>query len=105
MASKSRVLYIGITGNLNRRVFEHKNDLLAGFTRRYKVHRLVHFERFTNVSSAIAREKELKGWRREKKVQLIESENPVWEDLAELWYEDVPSFFGVKRADPSLRSG
>lgn len=75
MASKSRVLYIGITGNLNRRVFEHKNDLLAGFTRRYKVHRLVHFERFTNVSSAIAREKELKGWRREKKVQLIESEN------------------------------
>jgi putative endonuclease len=105
LASKSRVLYVGVTGNLYKRVFEHKQDVVPGFTTRYRIHRLVYFEQFTNISSAITREKELKGWRREKKIALLERENPLWEDLAERWYEDVASFFGVRKADPSPRSG
>jgi putative endonuclease len=71
MASKSRTLYTGVTSDLYKRAFEHKNDLIPGFTTKYRIHRLVHCEKFTNVSSALAREKEIKGWRREKKVALI----------------------------------
>ena len=85
MASLSGVLYIGITGNLRRRVHEHKNDLLPGFTRRYRVHRLVYFEDTPHVADAIAREKQLKGWTRRRKVELIESCNPHWIDLATQW--------------------
>jgi putative endonuclease len=82
MASKSRVLYIGITNNLRRRVWEHKNDLCSGFTRDYRIHRLVYFERFQYVRNAIHREKQLKGWLRRRKIALIEAVNPTWEDLA-----------------------
>ena len=96
LASRSRNLYIGVTGDLDRRIFEHKNRLVRGFTSQYNIHRLVYYEVYGNVTSAIAREKELKGWRREKKVVLIERENPTWNDLSE----------GTGRtADPSLRSG
>ena len=105
MASKSRRLYTGMTSNLHERVFEHKQDLVPGFSSKYRMHRLVHYEHYPNVWSAIDREKEIKGWRRSKKVELIESENPSWEDLAEHWYVDVPTFFGVRKAGPSLRSG
>jgi len=87
MASKSRVLYIGITNSLRRRVWEHKNGLCSGFTRDYKIHRLVYFERFQYVKNAICREKQLKGWLRKRKVELIETANPTWEDLAAGWYE------------------
>jgi putative endonuclease len=87
MASKSRRLYTGMTNNLGNRGFQHKNDLLAGFTSEYKIHRLVYFENYSQVINAINREKEIKGWRREKTIALIESMNPTWEDLAEHWYD------------------
>ena len=99
MASRSRTLYVGVTNDLERRVAEHKRGQLPGFTSRYRVSRLVYFEATENVESAIAREKEIKGWRREKKVALIESSNPTWEDLSAEWLG------GEGRADPSLRSG
>jgi len=99
MASRSRTLYVGVTNDLERRVDEHKRGQLPGFTSRYRVSRLVYFEATENVESAIAREKEIKGWRREKKVALIESSNPTWEDLSAEWLG------GEGRADPSLRSG
>ena len=82
-ASRSRNLYVGVTRDLDRRTFEHKNKLVRGFTSRYNIHRLVYYEIYGTVVSAIAREKELKGWRREKKIALIERENPTWDDLSE----------------------
>ena len=83
MASKSKVLYIGVTGDLPRRVWEHKSGVQEGFTKRYRVHRLVYFEQSGSVVGAIEREKQLKRWRREKKIHLIESLNPEWRDLSE----------------------
>jgi putative endonuclease len=82
---KSAVLYTGVTGNLVRRVWQHKNKLSPGFTSRYSVTCLVYYERFFYPDAAIAREKESKGWRRSKKIKLIESMNPRWEDLAKDW--------------------
>jgi len=84
---RSHVLYTGITGNLTRRVFQHKNKLVPGFTSRYNLTRLVFYECFVYPDAAIAREKEIKGWRRSKKIRLIESMNPHWYDLAESWTE------------------
>lgn len=86
MASKSRVLYTGMTNNLFARVLEHKSNRIEGFTKRFHVHRLVYFESFNYVRSAIAREKEIKHWVRQRRVALIESMNPTWEDLAERWF-------------------
>ena len=83
MASKSRVLYIGMTNNLDTRVLEHKHGLVKGFSQQYRCHRLVYYERFDDVRDAIDREKQLKRWRRDKKVWLIEQVSPTWEDLAE----------------------
>jgi putative endonuclease len=83
LASRGRVLYVGVTNDLERRVREHKAHLVPGFTQRYNVDRLVYFETTANVQAALAREKEIKGWRREKKVALIEAENPQGRDLAE----------------------
>ena len=80
------VVYIGVTGDLMRRLWEHKNDALDGFTKRYHVHKLVYYECFAQVQEAIDREKQLKGWRRAKKNDLIESVNPTWEELAADWY-------------------
>lgn len=87
MASESRTLYIGFTNGLERRVSEHKQDLIEGFTKQYGCHKLVYYEHYTDVKVAIAREKQLKRWRREKKVKLIESVNPTWRDLSEDWNE------------------
>jgi methylglutaconyl-CoA hydratase len=81
------VLCTGITDNIRRRTWEHKNDVNPGFTRDYKVHRLVYYETFQYVNNAIAREKSIKGWLRRKKIALIESENPTWEDLSAEWFE------------------
>ena len=94
LASKSRRLYVGVTNNLERRLFEHKSKLVDGFTKRYKIDRLVYFEQTVDVLSAIAREKQVKSWSRSKKIALIESINPIWEDLSTEWY----------KADSSLRS-
>ncbi len=82
VASPSRTIYIGITNDLARRVHEHQTKEIPGFTATYHVSRLVWFEEFTDVAAAIAREKQLKGWRREKKIGLIESMNPTWNDLS-----------------------
>lgn len=83
MASRSRVLHAGVTNDLARRVNEHKQGLIAGFTSKYRVTRLVYFEEFADIRDAIAREKQIKGWRRSRKISLIESRNSTWEDLAE----------------------
>ena len=88
LASLSGTLYIGITDNLERRIVEHKEGLVPGFAKQYGVHRLVYFGSYDDVRNAIHREKQLKGWRREKKIALIESVNPSWKDLARAWYED-----------------
>jgi len=77
------VIYIGMTNNLERRIFEHRNKLLPGFTNKYNVHKLVYFESTNDVNAAIAREKEIKKWRREKKNELIETMNPNWDELYE----------------------
>ena len=82
LASRSRSLYTGVTDNLERRMIEHRQGLVPGFTTRYRIFRLVHFESFGHIQDAIAREKEIKAWRREKKIRLIEQHNPTWEDLA-----------------------
>ena len=82
LASKPRgTLYIGVTRDLIRRVHEHRSDVIAGFTKRYGVHRLVHYEQFFDAENAIRREKRLKKWSRAWKVQLIEKANPNWDDL------------------------
>jgi len=83
MASASRNLYIGVTSNLEQRVKEHKEGAFGGFTARYRCHRLVWFERYSWIGQAIAREKELKGLLRAKKITLIQQANPTWVDLSE----------------------
>jgi|HubBroStandDraft_6_1064221.scaffolds.fasta_scaffold97274_3 putative endonuclease len=85
MASKSRVIYVGVTGFLMARVLRHRAGEGGEFTRRYHAYRLVYFTSFHNVGDAIARETQIKKWRREKKVALIEERNPTWQDLAEGW--------------------
>ena len=87
MTNRSKTLYTGVTSKLETRVFEHKNGFKPGFTSRYKIDRLVYFERFGDVRAAIAREKQIKGLLRIKKIALIVSLNPAWKDLSEGWYE------------------
>ncbi|MBT3538628.1 GIY-YIG nuclease family protein [Candidatus Parcubacteria bacterium] len=81
ISSKNRVIYVGVTNDLFRRIQEHKSGLIGGFTSKYYIKRLIYYEYFTDINVAIRREKELKGWRREKKVKLIESKNTKWKDL------------------------
>jgi putative endonuclease len=87
LSSKSRVLYTGITNDIYRRTWEHENDVHPGFTRDYKVHRLVYYETFQYADNAIAREKSIKGWLRRKKIALIEADNPTGEDLSAEWFD------------------
>ena len=89
VASRSHVLYIGMTNNLRRRVWEHRTGVCPGFTQKYRCHRLVWFESYVTVTLAIAREKQLKNWSRSKKITLIERENPTWCDLSEGWYPNA----------------
>ena len=109
VASKSRVIYIGMTNDLRRRAYEHKNDLTDGFSRQYRCHRLVYYKSFDEVNKAINREKQLKRWRREKKNTLIATLNPQWEDLAADWFDAVePQGSALredKSRDPSTGSG
>ena len=86
VASRSRTLYIGVTRDLHRRIWQHKAKQIDGFTSTYNCDRLVWFESYQDVRNAIRREKQLKGWRREKKLVLIASTNPTWIDLSEAWY-------------------
>ena len=86
MTNRSKTLYIGITNDLVRRVYEHKQKLIDGFTKKYNMTRLAYFEETNDARSAIAREKQIKGWLRKKKISLIEPVNPEWKDLAEDWY-------------------
>ena len=90
MASRSHTLYIGVTGNLLKRVFQHKWKEHEGFTAKHNCDRLVWFEGHQDIARAITREKELKGWRRAKKVALIESMNPAWTDISRDWYDCEP---------------
>ena len=85
LSSKTGTLYIGVTSNIYQRVLQHRAKELSGFASRYGCERLVHLEEFAHISSAIDREKELKGWRRSKKISLIEANNPEWRDLAANW--------------------
>jgi putative endonuclease len=85
VASRTHTLYIGITDNIGRRVEQHRNAELPGFTATYRCNRLVFLENYQYVQKAIAREKQLKGWRRSKKIWLIELTNPTWSDLSEVW--------------------
>jgi len=86
MSSPEGTLYTGVTNNLINRVIAHKEKLLPGFTKKYNIIRLVYYEKSPSIRSAIAREKEIKGWKRKKKIALIESQNPRWIDMAEDWF-------------------
>jgi putative endonuclease len=81
LSSLNHTLYVGVTNNLERRIGEHKAKLVAGFTVRYNITRLVHFESYSDVRDALEREKQIKGWTRQKKIALIEANNPHWNDL------------------------
>jgi len=87
MGSESGTLYAGMTSNLKKRIYQHKNHLKPGFTDKYHVDRLLYFEVIGDPASAINREKRIKAWRRQKKVFLIDSMNPAWGDLSEDWYD------------------
>lgn len=100
MASASRVLYTGVTNDLQRRVWEHKTKRIPGFTREYNVNRLVHFEDFCEINDAIAREKQIKGWLRRKKIALIEKSNGTWRDLSWGWFDS-----GVLRSAQNDKMG
>lgn len=78
-------MYVGVTNDLERRLFEHKNKLIKGFTQKYNINKLVYFEETKDITAAIAREKEIKKWRREKKNKLVTGMNPRWEDLSVAW--------------------
>ena len=88
MASRSGTLYIGVTNDIPRRVYEHQHDLVPGFTSKYKIHHLVYVEEFDRASEAIAREKQLKGWTRKRKIALVELVNPTLKDLSADWLGD-----------------
>ena len=106
VTNRSKTLYIGVTNNLERRIWEHKHAIGSEFTRRYKLDRLVYFERFGDVRGAIDREKQLKGLLRIKKIALIVSMNPAWQDLSEEWFKrhQVPAI-GMHRCFVSRSVG
>jgi len=90
LASKIRgTLYVGMTNDLQRRIYEHKMGIKKGFTEKYDVHKLVYFETFQNINEAIEREKNIKKWKRNWKIQLIEKDNKKWLDLAKDWYDNI----------------
>lgn len=88
MASRSRAIYTGMTNDLERRVYEHKHKRIPGFTSRYNVTRLVYFEEYDRPDDAIHREKQIKGWLRDKKDALVEAMNPAWDDLSADWFDE-----------------
>lgn len=109
LSSRSRNLYTGVTNSLERRIVEHRQGLTQGFTKRYRTHRLVYCESFGDIRSAIAREKQIKGWSRDKKIALIEAQNATWIDLAESLFPvekvQIPRAKSGPRDDSSIYSG
>ena len=87
MTNKSGTLYVGVTNNIKKRTYEHKNKLVEGFTKKYNINKLLYFETFGDIYPAIAREKTIKGWLRKKKIALVGTTNPGWADLSHDWYE------------------
>jgi len=87
MTNRSKTLYTGVTNDLMRRVYEHKNKMIDGFTKKYNITKLVYYEETNDIQVAISREKQIKGWLRGKKIALIESVNPKWNDLSEGWFK------------------
>jgi len=105
MANAGRMLYTGITNDLERRVFQHKRKLGKGYVSKYDITRLVYYEWTPNVLAAIAREKQIKGWLRKKKIALIESVNPSWRDLSDDWNHSHDSFHSARDASsPAARN-
>ncbi len=104
MTNRSKTLYIGVTDDLVRRVYEHKSKTIRGFTRRYNITKLVYYEMTSDVQAAIKREKQIKGWLRRKKMALIEALNPQWVDLSEEWFSDVTLSDSEGSGDSSLCS-
>jgi putative endonuclease len=88
LASETGTLYVGVTNDIEGRMHQHKSAQVKGFTQKYKVKKLLYYEEFDDIYLAIAREKEIKKWRREKKVALFEQSNPGWVDLSKDWFED-----------------
>jgi putative endonuclease len=104
LASRSRAIYVGMTGFLMARVLSHRAGEASLFTQKYRIHRLVYYEVFHSVAAAIARETEIKKWRREKKVALIVKKNPAWEDLAAEWGQPaVMKMQNIAGSSPGLR--
>ena len=91
MASYRRALYAGVTNDLTRPVYEHQQKFVEGFTKNYNVTKLVYYEAANSIEAAFEREKQVKGWLRSKKIAIIESVNPYWEDLAKEWYQETPT--------------
>lgn len=89
MTNGKRTLYTGVTNNLVRRVYEHKQKFAQGFTTKYNINYLAYYEETSDIQTALAREKQLKGWRRSKKIALIEFTNPNWRDLSAEWYDSA----------------
>ena len=87
MTNRSKTLYTGVTNDLMRRVYKHKNKMIEGFTKKYNITKLVYYEETNDIQVAISREKQIKGWLRGKKIALIESVNPKWNDLSEGWFK------------------
>ena len=85
LSNEARTLYIGVTNNLERRLYEHKNKITRGFTKKYNLTKLIYYETYTDIRNAISREKQLKGWLRIKKITLIDEDNPGWDDLSLPW--------------------
>ena len=90
LSNRSKTLYVGVTNDLERRVHEHKSGQIEGFAKCYRLTRLVYHETTGNIPAAITREKQIKGWLRRKKLSLVASINPDWDDLSETWYKDPP---------------
>ena len=84
-----KVMYVGVTNNLQRRLYEHKNELIDGFTKKYHLHKLVYYEDYQHICDAISREKQLKGWVRIRKNELVETINPKWEDLSDKLFPKI----------------
>jgi putative endonuclease len=104
LTNRSKTLYVGVTGNLHRRVWQHKQGHGSLFCARYKIDRLIYYDSFDDAIKAINREKQIKGLLRIRKIQLIVSLNPTWRDLSEEWYLRHP-YQPSANTDPSLRSG
>lgn len=85
MTNKSNTLYVGVTDNIERRLWEHKNKLVKGFTNKYNINKLIYLEEYNDITEAIYREKQIKGWAREKKMELIKTQNPEFNDLGKEW--------------------